>query len=224
MSADSSDAHSTDRPAVVLVSGGIDSAVCLAMVRQRTENPVAVVVDYGQRSRRELDAAAALTACYGATEVRVPLDVARWAGGSALTGDGDLDDGRATYVPARNLLLLSVAVSVAESVGAGTVWIGSTASDHQYPDCRPDFIAQFQATADLATVAGRTGGGIRVTAPLSPLSKAQVVTAARTLEVPLALTWSCYGNGPEPCGTCPACRIRAEAFADAGADDPGAAT
>ena len=221
-------------PAVVLLSGGLDSATVLAIARERGFEPCALSFDYGQRHRHELAAAAAVARAQGvARQVTLQIDLRRF-GGSALTADIDVPKDRAaadmahgipvTYVPARNTVFLSCALAWAETLGACDIFIGVNALDYSgYPDCRPEYIAAFEAMAGLATRAGVEGGKkLRVHAPLIELSKAQIVREGLRLGVDYALTSSCYDPGPDgrPCGGCDSCALRARGFAEAGVADP----
>jgi 7-cyano-7-deazaguanine synthase len=221
--------------AIVLLSGGLDSSTVLYQARADGFDVHALSVDYGQRHRRELEAARAVARAAGVHEhVILPLDL-RPIGGSALTAEIDVPkdrDARAidaggvpvTYVPARNTILLGLALGMAEARGAFDLYLGVNALDSSgYPDCRPAFVAAFEALAAVATRAGTEGGGaFRVHAPLLAMSKRQIVEAARALGVPLALTWSCYDPDPEgrPCRRCDSCVLRAKGFAEAGVPDP----
>ncbi|MET1024750.1 MAG: 7-cyano-7-deazaguanine synthase QueC [Pseudoxanthomonas sp.] len=214
--------------AVVLVSGGMDSAVVLAMARAQGFNAYALSVQYGQRHTSELDAAARVAAELGAAAHKVVNVDLRSIGGSALTDDIDVPEAGGegipvTYVPARNTIMLSVALGWAEVLGAADIFCGVNAVDYSgYPDCRPEFIAAFQALANLATKAGVEGAGIVVHAPLQFMSKADIVREGVALGVDFGSTVSCYnadaaGNA---CGHCDACRLRAAGFDDAGVADP----
>jgi 7-cyano-7-deazaguanine synthase len=214
--------------AVVLVSGGMDSAVVLALARARGLDCYALSVSYGQRHATELDAAATLASTQGAVAHKVVTVDLRSIGGSALTADIDVPEAGGpgipvTYVPARNTIMLSVALGWAEVLGASEIHCGVNAVDYSgYPDCRPEFIAAFEALAGLATKAGVEGHPIRVVAPLLRLSKADIVREGMRLGVDFASTVSCYqadGEG-RACGHCDACRLRAEGFAAAGVPDP----
>jgi 7-cyano-7-deazaguanine synthase len=219
---------------LVVLSGGLDSTVCTALAARQPGPLVTLTFDYGQRHRVELDRAAAVAAHYGADHLVVRLDARAW-GGSALTDDGiDVPDGDAgatspfdrqdipvTYVPARNLIFLSVAVGVAEARDLDAVWIGVNAFDYSgYPDCRPEFVAAFERAAALALKRGVEGRPVEVRAPLIALTKADVVRAGLVAGAPLALSWSCYRGGDAPCDHCDACRLRAKGFAEAGVPDP----
>ena len=217
--------------AVVLVSGGMDSAVVIAMAREQGFAVYALSVDYGQRHTSELEAAARVAAQQGVVAhktVRVDL---RSIGGSALTDEIDVpldaasgaDAIPVTYVPARNTIMLSVALGWAEVVGAADLFCGVNAVDYSgYPDCRPEFIQAFERLANLATKAGVEGAGIRVHAPLQHLSKADIAREGARLGVDFAATVSCYLANEHglACGHCDACRLRAEGFAAAGIADP----
>jgi 7-cyano-7-deazaguanine synthase len=212
----------------VLVSGGMDSAVVLALARERGLACHALSVSYGQRHAAELDAAAALARAQGAVAHKVVNVDLRSIGGSALTDDIDVpESGGAgipvTYVPARNTIMLSVALGWAEVLGATEIHCGVNAVDYSgYPDCRPEFIAAFDRLAALATKAGVEGSPTRVHAPLLHLSKAQIVQEGLRLGVDFARTVSCYQADAEgrACRHCDACRLRAEGFAAAGVPDP----
>lgn len=216
---------------LVVLSGGLDSTVCLALARDGHDSLLAVTFDYGQRHRIELGRAAMVVALYGAEQLVVRLDLSAW-GGSALT-DTAIDVPVAapstpnsntgipvTYVPARNLIFLSVAVGIAEARGADAIYLGVNALDYSgYPDCRPEFIAAFQRAADLGLKRGVEGDPVDIRTPLIDRTKAEIVTLGRSLGAPLHLTWSCYGAGPLPCRDCDACSLRAKGFAEAGVAD-----
>ncbi|WP_140719175.1 7-cyano-7-deazaguanine synthase QueC [Pseudomonas sp. Hp2] len=214
--------------AVVLLSGGMDSAVVVAMAREQGFEVHALSVRYGQRHTSELAAAARVAQSLGVAEHKVVDVDLRSIGGSALTADIDVPDAGGpgipvTYVPARNTIMLSLALGWAEVLGANDLFCGVNAVDYSgYPDCRPEFVAAFEALANLATKAGVEGAGLRVHAPLQYLSKAEIVREGVRLGVDFGLTVSCYradGDG-RACGHCDACRLRAAGFADAGIDDP----
>jgi len=213
--------------AVVLVSGGMDSAVVLAIARARGFETYALSVRYGQRHSAELDAAARNAARLGAAAHKVVEVDLRSIGGSALTADIDVPEAPSegipvTYVPARNTIMLSVALGWAEVLGARDLFCGVNAVDYSgYPDCRPEFIAAFERLANLATKAGVEEGGLKVHAPLIAMSKADIVVAGLALGVDFAQTVSCYQADAQgrACGRCDACRLRAEGFAKAGAPD-----
>lgn len=220
------------RPAVVLVSGGMDSAVVLAIAREQGFAVHALSVRYGQRHTSELQAAAQLAKAAGAVAHKVvEVDLAS-IGGSALT-DASIDvplDRPAgdpgipvTYVPARNTIMLSVALGWAEVLGAADIFCGVNAIDYSgYPDCRPAFIEAFEQLANLATKAGVEGRGIRIRAPLIELSKADIVRRGAALGVDFAGTVSCYRADAHgrACGHCDACVLRAQGFSEAGVPDP----
>jgi 7-cyano-7-deazaguanine synthase len=214
--------------AVVLVSGGMDSAVTLALARERGFACHALSVAYGQRHASELTAAEGIASTLGAAEYKsVQVDL-RSIGGSALTADIDVpEQGGAgipvTYVPARNTIMLAIALAWAEVLGANDIFCGVNAVDYSgYPDCRPEFIVAFERLANLATKAGVEGAGLHIHAPLIRLSKAQIVREGLRLGVDFATTVSCYraDAGGRACGHCDACRLRAQGFADAGVTDP----
>lgn len=216
--------------AVVVLSGGLDSATCLAIAVQRGFLVHALTFDYGQRHRREVDSARKLAQHYQVEEHRVaPLDFLREIGGSALT-DAGLDVPTAgvaadtipvTYVPGRNLIFLSIAAAYAEVVDAGAVYIGVNALDYSgYPDCRPEFIASFTRTALLATKRGVEGAPFAVLAPLQHMGKREIIQLGSELGVPYELTTSCYQGDELACGVCDSCRLRLAGFAAAGLADP----
>lgn len=215
------------KKAVVLVSGGLDSATALAMAQDRGFECFALSVDYGQRHHSELDAAKRVTEAAGVPFKILPLDL-RSIGGSALTDDIDVPETETsgipiTYVPARNTIMLSLALGYAEVLGADDIFIGVNAVDYSgYPDCRPEFVAAYQAMARLATKAGVEGGKMTIQTPLIDLTKAEIIQAGTKLGVNYALTVSCYqadGEG-QACGVCDSCRIRGEGFSAAGVADP----
>jgi 7-cyano-7-deazaguanine synthase len=216
------------RSAVVLLSGGLDSMVCAGLAREAGFAVVALTVDYGQRHRVELDAARAIAARLVERHVVLPLDL-RAFGGSALTADiavpkDGVEPGiPATYVPARNTIFLSLALRLAEASGARDQFIGVNAVDYSgYPDCRPEFIAEFERLANLATRAGVEGEPFAIHAPLLDMSKADIAREAGRLGLDAALSHSCYDPLPDGrhCGRCDACRLRAKGFAEAGIADP----
>ena len=221
--------NTSDRkPAVALVSGGMDSAVTLAMARADGLACHALSVAYGQRHSSELVAAERLAAALGAIEHKTVQVDLRSIGGSALTADIAVpEQGGAgipvTYVPARNTIMLSIALGWAEVLGASDIYCGVNAVDYSgYPDCRPAFIDAFQALANLATKAGVEGRPLRLHAPLIALGKADIVREGLRLGIDFAQTVSCYQADAEgrACGHCDACRLRAEGFAAAGVPDP----
>ncbi|MCC5824049.1 MAG: 7-cyano-7-deazaguanine synthase QueC [Phycisphaerales bacterium] len=225
------------RPGVVLLSGGLDSATVLAIAQKQGFACHALAFDYGQRHRHELDAARRVAEALGAASFRVfPIDTGSF-GGSALTDPGvavpkDRSGGRAvndipiTYVPARNLVFLSVALALAETLGAHDLFIGVNEVDYSgYPDCRPEFIASFQQTANLATKAGVERNGFTVHTPLIGMGKDDIIRAGTALGVDYAMTHSCYdpvvaGGEALACGRCDSCRLRRRGFERAGVADP----
>jgi 7-cyano-7-deazaguanine synthase len=223
------------RPAIVLASGGLDSTTVLALARARGFAVHALTVDYGQRHRRELAAARRVARALGAVEHRVVAIDLRAFGGSALTSDAiRVPKGRpvraigrgipVTYVPARNTLLLALALAWAETLGAWDLFLGVNAVDYSgYPDCRPGFLRAFQRLAGLATKAGVEGRArFRIHAPLLRMTKARIIRTGLALGVDYGLTHSCYDPAPggRACGRCDACRLRLNGFAEAGAEDP----
>ena len=224
----------TERKAVVLLSGGLDSATALAIARREGFDTYALSFDYGQRHRIELDAAKRVAAALGARDhVVVAFDLRRF-GGSALTSDIAVPKDRTpaamahgipvTYVPARNTIFLSFALAYAETLGASDIFIGVNALDYSgYPDCRPEFIAAFEAMANLATKAGVEGSQrLTIHSPLAAMTKADIVREGVALGVDYGLTMSCYDPSPQgaPCGACDSCVLRARGFAGAGVADP----
>jgi 7-cyano-7-deazaguanine synthase len=214
------------KKAIVLLSGGMDSAVALWWAKKNGWQCSALAFDYGQRHKRELQSAARL-----ARRANVPLRTVRFAlpwGGSSLTDKkqklprhvlNKISSGRipSTYVPARNTLFLSFALSWADHVGAQAIVIGANAIDYSgYPDCRPAYLTSFEKVANLGTRLGsETKKKIRVLAPLVKLTKAGIVRLGRRLHVPLEITWSCYSGGRKPCGACDSCQLRQKGFDEA---------
>ncbi len=220
--------------AVVLLSGGLDSAVTLALVQARGMDAHALTFDYGQRHGAEIAAARAIAQARSvARHVVLPIDL-RVFGGSALTDDIAVPKDRSeddigtgipiTYVPARNTIFLSFALAWAEVLAAHDIFIGVNALDYSgYPDCRPEYIAAFEDMAKLATKAGVEGGGeIAIRAPLIDMTKAEIIAKGVALGVDFALTRSCYDPGPggEACGACDSCKLRLKGFAENGLQDP----
>ncbi len=219
--------------AVVLLSGGLDSAVVLAIAGRDHEEVYALTVRYGQRHAIEVDCARSIAREAGVREHRIlDVDLSSW-GGSALTGDGDVPKDReiadattdipSTYVPARNTILLSLALGWAEVLHAEAIYIGAHTQDAGgYPDTRPEYLDAFERMSALATRAGLEGRGPRIAAPLLRMSKAEVIATGRKLGVSFAKTLSCYDPLPSgaPCGRCDSCRLRAKGFEEAGAADP----
>ncbi|MEA5126361.1 7-cyano-7-deazaguanine synthase QueC [Xanthomonas floridensis] len=216
------------KKAVVLLSGGMDSAAVIALAQEQGFAVYALSVRYGQRHTSELDAAARIAAAQGVVAHKVVDVDLRSIGGSALTDDIEVPDAGGdgipvTYVPARNTIMLSLALGWAEVVGANDLFCGVNAVDYSgYPDCRPEFVRAFEVLANLATKAGVEGAGLRVHAPLQFLSKADIVREGVRLGVDFGLTVSCYRADADgrACGHCDACRLRAAGFADAGVQDP----
>jgi 7-cyano-7-deazaguanine synthase len=218
--------------AVVLLSGGLDSTTVLAIARSEGLECHCLTVDYGQRHRIELEAATKVATALGAASQRVITLDLRAIGGSALTDDIEVpkdqdpesSDVPVTYVPARNTVLLSLLLGLAEVVDANQLFIGANAVDYSgYPDCRPAFLQTFEDLAALATVAGAEHGvRFRVRAPLLELSKADIIRRGLDLGVDYGLTWSCYDPTPESvaCGRCDSCQLRRRGFEEAGIDDP----
>lgn len=225
------DIKPSSKKAVVLVSGGLDSATVLAMAKSQGYECYALGFDYGQRHRAELLAAERVSGHLGATEHKViKLDLSA-IGGSALTDDNiavpDHVDGAQgipiTYVPARNTVFLSIALGWAEVLGASEIFIGVNAVDYSgYPDCRPDYIAAYETMANLATKAGTEGQGLKIVTPLISLSKADIIQQGIALGVDYSLTVSCYqaDNDGRACGTCDSCYLRRQGFEQSGIDDP----
>ncbi|WP_226018180.1 7-cyano-7-deazaguanine synthase QueC [Novosphingobium sp. FKTRR1] len=214
--------------AVVLLSGGLDSMVCTALAREQGFRVAALTIDYNQRHRVELDAARKVAARIGVERhVVLPLDL-RLFGGSALTDaidvpkDGLTDEIPVTYVPARNLVFLSLALAWAEAAGSKDLFIGVNALDYSgYPDCRPEFIDGFQNLARVATRYGSEGGTVTVHAPLQYLKKSEIAREAARLGLDPGDSWSCYDPLPDgrACGACDSCRLRRAGFAEAGIED-----
>ncbi|CDF82759.1 7-cyano-7-deazaguanine synthase [Pseudomonas knackmussii B13] len=219
----------TQKKAVILLSGGLDSATVVAMAKADGYSCYTMSFDYGQRHRAELQAAERVARQLGVVEHKVIGFNLNGIGGSALT-DSSIDVPEApsegipvTYVPARNTVFLSLALGWAEVLGARDIFIGVNAVDYSgYPDCRPEFVEAFERMANLATKAGVEGDGFRIQAPLQYLSKAQIIQAGLARGVDYALTVSCYQADDEgrACGKCDSCRLRAEGFAAAGVQDP----
>ena len=224
--------HQTKPKAIVLLSGGLDSATVLAIARRDGFTPHTLSFDYGQRHRVELHAAKKLAAAFGAEHSVMSFDL-RQFGGSALTGDIDVPKDRresqmangipVTYVPARNTIFLSFALGLAEVIGSTDIFVGVNALDYSgYPDCRPEFIAAFQSLANVATKSGVEGHGVTIHAPLIQMTKAQIIAAGTALGVDYSLTSSCYDPSPDgyACGRCDSCQLRRKGFTEAGIPDP----
>ncbi|MBL8430198.1 MAG: 7-cyano-7-deazaguanine synthase QueC [Dechloromonas sp.] len=218
------------KPAIVLLSGGLDSATCLAIARSQGFDCYCLSFNYGQRHCAELQAAERVVKAHGAVEHRVlNLGLAQF-GGSALTDtkiavptDGVHPGIPVTYVPARNTIMLSLALAWAEVLGSDDIFVGINAVDYSgYPDCRPEYLAAFERMANLATKSGVEGHKLRIHAPLISLSKADIIRTGAKLGVDYGLTVSCYQADElgRACGVCDSCRLRAEGFAAAGVADP----
>jgi 7-cyano-7-deazaguanine synthase len=222
------------KPAVVLLSGGLDSTTVLAVAKREGYTPHAMTFRYGQRHSVEIEAARRVANAMGvAKHVVVDIDLRQW-GGSALTADVEVPKDRdvdlatdeipVTYVPARNTIFLSFALAWAEVLGADAIFIGVNALDYSgYPDCRPEYVAAFEQMANLATAAGVQGTQrLRIHAPLQHLTKAQIVALGHELGVDYSLTTSCYDPASDgtACGHCDACQLRLRGFAEAGSQDP----
>lgn len=214
--------------AVVLLSGGLDSMVCAAIAREEGFDVLALTIDYNQRHRVEIEAARRIAAVLASRHIVLPLDL-RAFGGSALTSDTDVPKNGVqsgipvTYVPARNLVFLSLALAWAEAEGVRDLFIGVNALDYSgYPDCRPEFIAGFERLARVATKAGSEGEAITIHAPLQHMTKAEIAREANRLGLDAGLSHSCYDPLPDGshCGLCDACRLRSKGFAEAGLTDP----
>ncbi len=215
--------------AVVLLSGGLDSATALAMAKEQGYDCYVLSFDYGQRSLTELNAARAIAVQLGAKDHRVLRLHLEDFGGSALTDtsievpEGETEGVPVTYVPARNTVFLSLALGWAEVLDADAIFIGVNAVDYSgYPDCRPEFIAAFETMANLATRRGINGEPIHIETPLMSLTKSEIIRRGTALGIDYALTVSCYQADDEgrACGRCDSCRLRAKGFADAGLPDP----
>ncbi|MDA7787988.1 7-cyano-7-deazaguanine synthase QueC [Sphingomonadaceae bacterium] len=224
-----SSAQKTGKDAIVLLSGGLDSMVTAALAIEAGFTIHALTIDYGQRHRCEIAAANLIAEKLGVKrQVILPLDLSRF-GGSALTDDIDVPKGGVgndipvTYVPARNLVFLSLTAAFAEASGASDIFIGVNALDYSgYPDCRPEFIESFAETARLATKAGVEGSPFVIHAPLQTLGKADIARETARLGLDPAWSWSCYDPAPDghACGLCDSCRLRRRGFAQAGIEDP----
>ena len=218
----------TDSIAIALLSGGLDSATAAALAIKAGFRVIGLSFDYGQRHRRELDAAVEIAQALDLAEHHtISVDLAMW-GGSSLTDHAQalptsgVEAGIIpnTYVPGRNTVFIAIGLSLAEARGADQLVLGVNAVDYSgYPDCRPDYLEAFQELANLSSRAGREGRGPRLWAPLVEWSKQQIVEKALHLGIPIERTWSCYGGGDVPCGVCDSCRIRNEALLAAGRPD-----
>lgn len=215
--------------AVVVLSGGLDSATCMGIARNKGYEIYPITFSYGQRHTREVDQARKIAAYFGMKSHRVvSLDFFRQLGGSALTDpsidvprNGGSADIPVTYVPARNMIFLSLASAYAEVIGASTIFTGVSSVDYSgYPDCRPEFIKSMNRTINLATRAGVTDHRLKIETPLMHLTKSETIKLGTQLHVPYELTTSCYNGGEKACGTCDSCRLRIRGFKDAGMIDP----
>jgi 7-cyano-7-deazaguanine synthase len=220
--------HQAVRQAVVLLSGGLDSMVCAGLAREAGFSVVALTIDYNQRHRVEIEAARRIAQGLADRHIVLPLDLTAF-GGSALTSDiavpksGIAEGIPVTYVPARNTIFLSLALGLAEASSARDIFIGVNALDYSgYPDCRPEFVRDFERLANVATKAGVEGDAFTVHAPLQQMTKADIAREAQRLGLDASLSHSCYDPSPEghACGECDACRLRAKGFAEAGIADP----
>ena len=218
------------KKAICLLSGGMDSAVCLYFARREGYELVALSFQYGQRHKKELEAARCLASGIEAPHHVVRLDLP-WKGSSLLEKSDKVPHGRnlelmgkvipSTYVPARNAIFLAAAFSCAEAEKAEAIFFGANALDYSgYPDCRPDFVSAFSEAMRLGTKVGAEGSPVRVIAPLLHLNKKEIVLLGKDLGVPFKRTWTCYEGGSRPCGTCDSCILRAKGFYEAGIDDP----
>lgn len=219
------------RKAIVLLSGGLDSTTALFWARAEGYQVQCLAVDYGQRHRRELDAARRVAAASGAPLHEASLALPWLAENALLDKKKRLPDvplsriGRkgipATYVPGRNTMFLALALSLADSVGAEAIVIGANALDYSgYPDCRPEFIEAFEKVAHQGSKRGVSGRGIKLLAPLLRLDKRAIVALALKVGAPIDQTWSCYDGGLRPCGRCDSCKLRSKGFSEAGLGDP----
>lgn len=222
----------TDKRAVVLLSGGLDSATTAAIAKDKGYELYALTFDYGQRHKREIEAAKAVGRALGVKDhVVIAFDLRKW-GGSALTDDIEVPIDRnvdemsaeipSTYVPARNTIFLSFALGYAETIGADTIFIGANQIDYSgYPDCREEYLRAFETMANLATKAGVEGTmRFKIEAPLLHMTKVEIIKTGIALGLDYGLTWSCYKGGDEPCGVCDSCKLRTAAFEAAGMHDP----
>lgn len=219
-----------EKKAVIVLSGGLDSTTCMGIAQEEGYQLYPITYSYGQRHDREVEQAKKIARHYKVKEHRiVDIGFLNQIGGSALTDESivipdgmeEADEIPATYVPARNLIFLSLAAAYAEVIGAEAVYTGVSAVDYSgYPDCRPEFISHLEETIRLATKAGSEGFSIQLKTPLIHLTKGETIQAGLRLGIPYHLTTSCYRGGELACGTCDSCRLRLKGFAEAKAKDP----
>ncbi len=218
-----------NKKAVIVLSGGLDSTTCMGIAKEKGYELYPITFHYGQKHNREVEQAKKVAEYYNAPDHRiVNISFLNQIGGSALTDDSidvptdmDEDEIPVTYVPARNMIFLSLASAYAEVIGAEAIYIGVSAVDYSgYPDCRPEFIESMNETVNLATKAGATGSEMKIDTPLINLTKADTVSEGLRLSVPYELTTSCYNGEEEACGECDSCRLRLKGFEEAGAVDP----
>lgn len=215
--------------AVVLLSGGLDSTVTLAKALSDGNKAIALSFRYGQKHTRELESAANVCKHYGVEHVVMDMDLSVFRS-SLIRNDMTIPEGRDvnigsdipnTYVPARNIIMMSIAAGLCESVDADKIYIGANAVDYSgYPDCRPEFFEQFQMMINVGTKAGVEGHSITIETPILDMSKKEIVQLGMQLKAPLELTWSCYNGGQKACGKCDSCTLRLNGFKDAGLNDP----
>lgn len=215
--------------AVVLLSGGLDSTVTLAKALSDGNKAIALSFRYGQKHTRELGSAANVCKHYGVEHVVMDMDLSVFRS-SLIRNDMTIPEGRDvnigsdipnTYVPARNIIMMSIAAGLCESVDADKIYIGANAVDYSgYPDCRPEFFEQFQMMINVGTKAGVEGHSITIETPILDMSKKEIVQLGMQLKAPLELTWSCYNGGQKACGKCDSCTLRLNGFKDAGVNDP----